>query len=81
MVDNTAVGTAFGLSALTGIIDDIWVNIRQIHDGKIGIALFGKAQGLARKPFQGSVFAHVHHCICLEDVFYPPIIGQVMMRR
>jgi hypothetical protein len=81
MIDDAAIGAALGLGALTGIIDDVWVDVGQLHDRQIRITLVGKTKRLAGQPFQRAVFAHMHHCVGLEDVADPAVLGQIMMRR
>jgi len=81
VVDDAAVGAALGLGALAGIVDDVRVDVGQVHDGKVRVAGSGKPQGLSRQPLEGAVFAHVDHRVGPEAVLYPAVEGQVVMGR
>ena len=81
VVDDGGVGAAFGLGALTGVVDDERIEERYVVQGHLGIAGLGETDALARQPFQGAVLADVYHGIGLENVTDPAVVGDVVVCR
>jgi len=81
VVDDAAVRPPLCLRSLARIVDDVGVDVRQIHDRQIGVTLCRQAERLARQPFERTVRADVHHGVCPEDVPDPAVMGKVVVRR
>jgi len=81
VVDDAAVRPALGLRSLARIVDDIGIDVRQIHDGQIRVTLLRKPERLARQPLQRTVRADMHDGIGPEDVPDPAIMRKIVMRR
>ena len=79
VVDDGGVGTAFGLGALAGVVDQERVDQRQIAQGGVGSAVRRHPDGLSGQPLQVAVLAHVHHRMRTEAVPQPEVGGQVVV--
>ena len=66
MIDNDCRGSAFGLGALSGIIDDEGVEMRDGTQNRLGKILPPQGNASSRKPFQVSVFAEMNDRMCFE---------------
>ena len=75
------MGTAFRLRPLPRVVDNEGVEQRQVLQGYFWVASRRKADALARQPLQRAVFAHVNHCVGLEHVPYPTVVGDVVVGR
>ena len=59
VVDDAGGRAPLGLGALPWIVDDVRVDVGQIHDGQFGIALPAESRSLTGQPLQGAVLADV----------------------
>ncbi|MNO09176.1 hypothetical protein D3C81_2321810 [compost metagenome] len=59
MIDNHRLGPALGLGALTRVIDDERIDVRQRPDQGIRPATGGQAHALAWQPFKVAVLANM----------------------
>jgi hypothetical protein len=67
---------ALGLGRLAGIADDEGIEHRQRPDHRLGETGRRQCDGLAGKPFQRAMRAHVHERIGLRDVAQPQSEGE-----
>ena len=85
MVDDHGVRTALRLATLTGIVDDKRIDQRHVAKQQIGKTLSGKADALARQPFERAMFSDVNDRVSIPSTFgsgsaQPSIERGVMMR-
>ncbi len=77
----TASGTALGLDAFAGIVDDKGIKMRQRSQYRVGQAIRRQADALARQPFEIAVLAEMHHGVGVEMPPDPEIEREIMVRR
>ena len=79
VVDEGGVGTAFGLRALSRVVDEERVDQRQVAERGVGAARRRHAQRLTRQPLQVPVLAKVHDGVGTEHGVEPVVGGQIVM--
>ena len=77
VIQDHRLGTPLGLAALTRIIDDERIEVRQRTQGPFREAAGGEAQALAGQPFEVAVLAHMHHHLGSKLLPQPEVLGQV----
>ena len=77
MIDNDCTGSAFGLGALSGIIDDEGVEMRDWTQNRLGEILSPQGNASSRKPFQVSVLAEMNDRMCIENFPDPRIKREI----
>ena len=81
MIDDNGLRAALGLGAFPGIIDDEWIEMGHRTERHFREACLGQRQGLARQPFEITVFAQVDHRMGGEVLSQPGIEGEIAVRR
>ncbi len=81
VIDDHRLGAALGLRAFAGIVDDEGVEMRQRPERRLGEALGGERQRLARQPFEVTVLPHMHHRLGAQAQGKPGVEGEIAVRR
>ena len=66
VIEDHRLGTAFGLTALPGVVDDERVKVGKRAQSPLREAGIPQANPLSRQPLQVAVLAHVHHHVGSE---------------
>ena len=80
MVDDHCLRAALGLTALTWVVHDEGIQVRQRAQNGIGPAGRAQRHALARQPFQVAVLANVHHRVHRKGTTQPEVKGEVAVR-
>ncbi|VVN73263.1 hypothetical protein PS685_05160 [Pseudomonas fluorescens] len=81
VIDDHRLGTALGLGALTRIVDDKRIDVRQRPEQCIRPAILRQTDALARQPFEVAVLADVNHPVGAIGVAQPEIECNIAVRR
>ena len=81
MVDDVGCSAAFGLRALTRIIDNERIKMRHRSQNSLWNAFGFQRQRLAGQPFEIAVLAEMHHGVNAEFIAHPPVEREVIVRR
>ena len=77
MIDNDCRGSTFGLGALSGIIDDEGVEMRDWTQNRLGKILPPQGNASSRKPFQVSVLTEMNDRMCFEGLPDPRVKREI----
>lgn len=61
MINDDGLGTAFGLCAFTGIINDEGIKMHAGAEDSFGETVFRQGNGFAGQPFHIAVLAHMNN--------------------
>jgi hypothetical protein len=81
VVDDHRVRAPFGLGPLPRVVDYERVDHGDFGEHRVGRAVGGQAEALARQPLQRAVLAQVHDRVGAEVLGQPAVCGQVVVRR
>ncbi len=81
MIEDDGLGTALGLAALAGVVDDEGIEMGHGPQGPFGKAAVRQAHPLARQPFEVAVLAHMHQHLGAEAAAQPQVLGQIGVGR